>query len=497
MEDLRVLEEQQHDSQRKLAHVKILKKNRLERSSAVESQLASLKYKNGERRAQLNRAREILSSATHDMEAVKLETSRNDERLKAIDIKLKRALLSSLMYQTYRRKIDGRILNIRSRESVCHRLLCTKHDDFNLAESTLQDTQAKDEHLRQIITDLQRAEKKTSEEISRIRSESTGLSDDLHSSKHMEASTKLRAECIVAENDVEDARHADEMRAMTREIEESRGKRSAFTIQNESMTKELDVQYSKIHELWLSTVAIQRDEGHDVSPEPTEGGCVPSLDIDSILTTVSTHDQKLRAFNATRHEKRTKCDRLIVEMRALEGDHSKLTMESSEVNETSRQMHIIELERTRYHEEFLSALERERGNVEHLRSSLEELQNGLATERQRLQENVEEKIEEGTKNQAAMHQMRRSLALNHDSLGKSQSRHELEKIENYSKLEVSEQEVSNSRAAFANMQAEVEKFCDDNDIGLGQEAAEIISVQEIMLEETASEIARILKGKHC
>ena len=65
MEDLRILEEQQQDSQRKLKQVKTLKHNRLEHRSTVENQLNSLKYKNGEHRAQLNRKHEVLSLATH------------------------------------------------------------------------------------------------------------------------------------------------------------------------------------------------------------------------------------------------------------------------------------------------------------------------------------------------------------------------------------------------------------------------------------------------
>jgi hypothetical protein len=126
MEDLRVLEEQQQESQRKLSQIKNLKQNRLERYSAVENQLVSLKYKNGEHRVQLNRAHDVLSSATREMEALKLDATRNDDRLKAINKKLKCAQARSRIHETYRHKIDGRIIAIRGREILCHRLLTAR-----------------------------------------------------------------------------------------------------------------------------------------------------------------------------------------------------------------------------------------------------------------------------------------------------------------------------------------------------------------------------------
>jgi hypothetical protein len=73
-------------------------------------------------------------------------------------------------------KIDGRILNIPSRESASHRLLCAQRGNVKLSESTPQDTQENDAHRRQIIADLHR------EEISKVCFETSGLSYDLHSS---------------------------------------------------------------------------------------------------------------------------------------------------------------------------------------------------------------------------------------------------------------------------------------------------------------------------
>jgi hypothetical protein len=125
MEDLRVLEQQQLESQRKLAAIKLTKQHKLEQRSTLESKLSSLKYANGEQRAQLVRARDVLSRCTRELGAAKLRSGRSSEALKAFDGRLKRALLSVRSLQVGRRKLDSEIVVLRNKESIILRLKST------------------------------------------------------------------------------------------------------------------------------------------------------------------------------------------------------------------------------------------------------------------------------------------------------------------------------------------------------------------------------------
>ena len=494
MEDLRVLEEQQRDSQRKLVQVKTLKHNRLERRSAVENMLASLKYRNGEHRAQINRAHEVLSMTTREMEAVKLDATRNDERLKTFDNKLKKALIRSRMHQTYRRKIDGRIINIRSRESVCHRLLSALREDVKTAEKTLQDAKIEEQHLRQATSHLNTKAKSISEETSKVRTEVSGIAEDLHSAKQMQASTKLRAESIAAEIEAEDARHTDEMAAMKKRLEEAHSKKSALAAKRKTMTEELETQYTKIHELWLACVVIQVEEGHHPSPEPTEGGPFPYLDVDSILKTVQEQDQNLAAATATRDELRAKCQFQSDQMRTLEGEHATLVMESAETLKISEMAHHVELQRTGHHEKFLSGLEKERDEVKNLRASLADLENGLHEEKERLEAKLKDHIDLINKKQVELDGLKRSLSEKNEAVVENKALLVLEKAESSFKLETTKKHADAAKAAFEKVQGEVEALRDEDDLELDQEAEEIERAQIIMVEGTKAKIVRLLKG---
>jgi len=92
MEDLRVLEQQQRESQRLLASTKQTKKHRLDHRIALENKLSSLKYSNGESKQQLLRSREVLSRITRELGEARLRGGNYNDNLKRFDERLKKLL---------------------------------------------------------------------------------------------------------------------------------------------------------------------------------------------------------------------------------------------------------------------------------------------------------------------------------------------------------------------------------------------------------------------
>eukprot|EP00957_Ditylum_brightwellii_P159793 12162858-Ditylum_brightwellii.AAC.1 len=74
MEDLRVLEQQQRESQHMLQSIKLTREHKLEQRASLENKLSSVKYSNGERRAQLSRARDVLSKSTRELGTARLHS---------------------------------------------------------------------------------------------------------------------------------------------------------------------------------------------------------------------------------------------------------------------------------------------------------------------------------------------------------------------------------------------------------------------------------------
>jgi len=494
MEDLRVLEEQQRDSQRKLAQVKVVKQNRLERRTVIESQLAALKYKNGEHRAQLNRAIEVLSKSTREMEAVKLEASSKDERLKALDKKLKKALIKSREHQTYRRKIDARLVNIRSKESVCHRLLCALRDDVTVAMKNLAVAKNSEQQLRHATTQINSRVKEVSEETSKVRAEVSGIAEDLRSAKQMQASTKLRAGSIAAEIDAEDTRHNKYIDAMKAHLLAAQEKKTTARSERELMENELKLKHSKMHELWLDVVTIQKEERHDPSPEPTEHGACPYLDVESIVKSVREEERLLANGTDVTTALRANRDRQNELTQQLEAEHDTLISESNAISGASEKAHIVELGRTTQHEKFLADLEREREEAANLRTSLVDLEAGGKHEKECLKGKLEEQGEVITDKQVVLDGLKQSTAEKKEALIKSKHLLESEKSQSTVGVEKTKKDAEGAKAKFETAKGEVEGLRNFRDAELDQEVEEIERAQNIMAESTKETIAHLLKS---
>ena len=63
MKDLRILEEQQHESQRKLQAARMAKHRTEQQHSKLEAKLGELKFANGQSRALLQRMHEVLGES--------------------------------------------------------------------------------------------------------------------------------------------------------------------------------------------------------------------------------------------------------------------------------------------------------------------------------------------------------------------------------------------------------------------------------------------------
>jgi hypothetical protein len=67
MKDLRVLEQQQHESQRKLQHAQETKQRRIEYHATLETNLEQVKYQNGQNRAELSHMHNLLSKGQRSL----------------------------------------------------------------------------------------------------------------------------------------------------------------------------------------------------------------------------------------------------------------------------------------------------------------------------------------------------------------------------------------------------------------------------------------------
>jgi len=219
MEDLRVLEQQQRDSQRLLASSKLTKQHKLEQRSSLDTKLSSLKYSNGEARAQLIHAREVLSKSTRELANAKLRSDRSSDNLKKFDEKLKKTLDVVRALHSKRRKLDNAIVRLANADATLKNREGKMMKEVKRLEMELEDAKHREQLVVKSIQGAKMKVQEFVEDTIRMRSELSGLETDLTSAQQMEASTKFRAESIRSEIEGEKKRYEDSKTAQLAKME--------------------------------------------------------------------------------------------------------------------------------------------------------------------------------------------------------------------------------------------------------------------------------------
>ncbi len=175
--------------------------------SSLESKLSSVKYANGEQRAQLVRARDVLSRSTREMGATKLSSSKSSDALKGFDSRLKKALMSKRILNALRHKVDSGIITLRNKRTIILRLKTQVVDELTASSKRANDAKHHEDSLRKSTRDEKYETKNLMEDITSARSEVTGLGQDLATNHSTLDDTKFRAECTMSDLVAEDKRH--------------------------------------------------------------------------------------------------------------------------------------------------------------------------------------------------------------------------------------------------------------------------------------------------
>eukprot|EP00978_Attheya_sp_CCMP212_P003719 scaffold7909_cov42-Attheya_sp.AAC.3 len=497
MEDLRVLEQQQLESQRNLTTIKLIKSQKHEQRTSLETKLSSLKFTNGEQRAQLQRYREVLSNSTRELGAVKLRAERSGDDLKRFDEKLKKALLTARILKVNRRKVDAAVIQLRHTESVLSGRKVELLDCRDEAKTKFINVKHKEEHLLQSIQNYKAEAKKIAEQTSRMRNETSNLEEDLATAQQMEASTKFRAESIATEIANEVKRHV-----VAKSSEESKlfaitQKKADLEVKVKTMAVDILIKRNLLNEAWKRCVKIQTEEGHEPSPQPADGQPSPSINIDQI----SSKLEKLEICVSEEKEKAQSMVRRIDTLKADYSDTEKQTIASTQEGEVLRQRvsrdRNIETSKEESHAKTLANVHNEREAVATLKRSVTDLeesqelektndsttitnQNGLISE-------LEKTLEVSKNHLTTENQLLKDMKIAAEN-AKTCS------IEAIQTAHANAEEVKNK---FEQAQQKVKELADSSGSEENQELSDISRAQKILIQDKEAEIEKHTKSHPC
>ena len=375
LEDLRELEQQQRDSQRKLANARLAKDHKLEQQTALEIRLETLKYANGELRTQLLQARELLSVGTRQLGHWRLEGDRFGDDIRALDRKLKNGLESVRIIAISRRKIDSRLNEAQKKRSVIVQLKERTENKLKEIERKRDEAKVHEQSLRQSIQQNKEESQRIAEEIIRLRAENKKLEQDLLSAQDMELSTQRRAEEVEAEIQSEKKRYEDAIASMNMKLEDCQKGKENLKKEAIYVEEELKTKTSELHQVWKEIIELQESEGHDPSPPPTDPeATAPVFDMDRLRESARQEDTYLQESHSERQALRAAIDQLKAETIKLEGETQIIAKKNESTKEIARKDQNIEDERRKNMDTFLKQLETEREVVDKLHQAYKELE---------------------------------------------------------------------------------------------------------------------------
>ncbi|GFH60379.1 hypothetical protein CTEN210_16855 [Chaetoceros tenuissimus] len=194
MEDLRILEQQQRDSQQQLATIKVTKQHKLDQRSMFESKLSALKYSNGELRFQLNHARTVLSKIQRELATAKISSERSNNDLKKFDEKLKATLDIVNKLHNKRRNLDGVIARLENKCDEMQQREKSIEEQVKNVKGQVESVVHQEKLLAKDVQDIKNEKQQCVSALTQMRTDSVALDRELTNVQQLEVETKIALE---------------------------------------------------------------------------------------------------------------------------------------------------------------------------------------------------------------------------------------------------------------------------------------------------------------
>ena len=367
-----MLEQQKQESYRQLQNAKHKRQTKEKALASLESQLHELIYSNGQKRANLDRMRQLLNEGQRALGSAQADEkkSRRDfqelERVIRLNIETKRTMMAwerrserthdAMAIKTER--YDQ--LSIKARDNV-YSLECMRTNAMNeldALEAACRHEQLKSQQIHQ--------------ETVAIRAESLACESEIEqynrssAAKHQELQELER---LMAE---EDAAHELAMAALDKELESRNSELSATRQAKQAKQVELDQVKSSVQETWKKFVEIQQAEGHATSPHPFTTNEATLLDLKSIAATVKAEALAAAEEEAAKDKIQAEVDELTKELLECKAQIDEKNKIAAELKQSCQKQLQKEAERQQSWNTFLKSFEIATKEADQCRQVLEQ-----------------------------------------------------------------------------------------------------------------------------
>ena len=297
--DLRILEQQQLESQRKLEMARFQKQQKLEQKVALETDLGKLKFANGKLREQKKQNGEALSAANRELGKRRLASNQIGDRIQKFNTSFEKARLSRRRTAMAQRMIESLLIEIQKTESDVSLLRIEADRKLSRNQKEIQEVIQQEDSLKKSIQEKAEIAKKLSDASAKLIDKNQVLSQELAKTQSAEQMAKAATDKIEAEIERENIRHEREAATLKSKIEIQSRRKDDISRQADSTERALKEKTNQAHDAWNRLIELQAQEGHDVAlPHTDPQASPPVFDLERLRESIEKGDAELSDFKS-------------------------------------------------------------------------------------------------------------------------------------------------------------------------------------------------------
>ena len=222
---------------------------RNQQATTLDSKLGSLKYANGELRAQITQYRESLSVSNRSLGSRKLIAERASGDIRNFEKCLKKGLLSSRVNAATLSKIDSVLVLLETKVNSVARVKSALKSKIAEFESVLVSQTRKDESTRNAVHQQVVRFQEGANKLAIIRTESIGFEKDFLTAQNMEQTTRTQTKTLKAEMTTASQITQEELASLLGKIEERSKNSDTLHLDNSKLASELEKHLEVLNEI--------------------------------------------------------------------------------------------------------------------------------------------------------------------------------------------------------------------------------------------------------
>ena len=318
--DLRILQDQQNDAERRLQQTRATKQKRLEQQAAAEAQLDRLKYANGQQRAELQRATALLSVGQRHMAEARVKAERAGVDLRDFDRKVQKCLAVKRSLHSYQRMHDAMLQILRNMLSQLRRLVEEAKMEHEQAEADCNKAKELEHSLRNGIKTEAEAQQRCAQATVGVRAKSATAENALNVKLKAEADATRKKDRMgqVVEEHHEQA--SNMLKGLGVGLEQLARRKEELALKISGAKETTTTKVELLHTIWHRAIQIQKEEGQEPSLSPSETNVPPVIDVETIRESVEAETAAAEEETKAKDELQPKVESLRLQLPSLEAE---------------------------------------------------------------------------------------------------------------------------------------------------------------------------------